>query len=459
MGPILSEDFSVNFLKAHNARHVWHPMGDPKISESDPPLIVARGEGVYVYDADGKRYLDCVAGLWNVNVGHGRPEIKQAIVAQLDRIAYYSTFQGTTNPPSIMLSHLLTEMMKPEAMTKVFFSSGGSDANETAFKIARQYWKLEGKADRTKIISLKYGYHGVHFGGMSATGTPPHRLAYEPLVPGFLHIDSPYLYRNPWTGDASELGRICAAELERTIQFQGPDTVAAFIAEPVQGAGGVIVPPDNYWPLVRQVCDRYGVLLIADEVVTGFGRTGHLFGSRGWDVKPDIMCLAKGINSGYVPLGATAVNERVESAWKRDHPLAAIMHGYTYSGHPLACAAALACQKIVLDEDLPGNAARTGAYFRKRLDDLATRHELIGDVRGKGLMLGLEIVKNRKTKEAFAPNDPIGKRITQAALEAGGIIRWAAGKIILSPPLVFTPAHVDEAFEILDQALQSARRT
>jgi putrescine aminotransferase len=450
---------SANFLKAHNARHVWHPMGDPKVSEADPPLIVSRGDGVYVHDVDGKRYLDCVAGLWNVNVGHGRPEIRQAIIEQLDRIAYYSTFQGTSNPPSIALSHLLTEMLQPEGMTKVFFSSGGSDANETAFKIARQYWKLEGKADRFKIISLKYGYHGVHFGGMSATGTPPHRRAYEPLVPGFLHIDAPYLYRNPWTKDPLELGRICAAELERTIQFQGPDTVAAFVAEPVQGAGGVIVPPDNFWPLVRDVCDRYGVLLIADEVVTGFGRTGNLFGSRGWGVKPDIMCLAKGINSGYIPLGATVVNERVESAWKRDHPLAAIMHGYTYSGHPLACAAALAAQKIVVEEDLPGNSARVGVYFRQCLDDLAGRHELIGDVRGKGLMLGLEIVKDRASKEPFAPTDPIGKTIMQAAFDKGAIIRWAAGKIILSPPLIFTRAHVDEAVAVLDHALSRAQES
>lgn len=452
----MNEYASVNFLKAHNARHVWHPMGDPKASEADPPLIVSRGEGVYVHDIDGKRYLDCVAGLWNVNVGHGRPEIKAAIVEQLDHIAYYSTFQGTSNPPSIALSHLLTDMLQPEGMTKVFFSSGGSDANETAFKIARQYWKLEGKADRFKIISLKYGYHGVHFGGMSATGTPPHRRAYEPLVPGFLHIDAPYLYRNPWTDDPLELGRICAGELERAIQFQGPDTVAAFVAEPVQGAGGVIVPPDNFWPLVRQVCDRYGVLLIADEVVTGFGRTGNLFGARGWGVKPDIMCLAKGINSGYIPLGATMVNARVESAWQRDHALAPIMHGYTYSGHPLACAAALACQKIVIDEDLTGNAARIGAYFGQQLAEMGAHHEIVGDVRGKGLMQALEIVKNRETKEAFAPNDPIGKRIMQNGLDRGAIYRWANGKIILSPPLIFTKALVDEAVGILDEALSKA---
>jgi len=452
----IQADPSLNFLKAHNARHLWHPMGDPKTSEADPPLIVARGEGVYVYDADGRKYLDCVAALWNVNVGHNRPELQKAMVEQIDRLAYYASFVGTTNPPAIALSALLMEMLAPEDMARVLFSSGGSDANETAFKLARQYWKIEGQPERTKIIALKNGYHGVHFGGMSATGTGPHRRTYEPLVPGFFHVESPYLYRNPWTNDHEELGRICAAELDRAIQFQGADTVAAFIAEPIQGAGGVIVPPENYWPLLRQVCDKHGVLMIADEVVTGFGRTGAMFGSRGWGVKPDIMSLAKGINSGYVPLGATVVNERVASAWQKQHPLAGIFHGYTYTGHPLACAVALANLKIVQEEDLPSNAAKVGAYFQQRLRELADQQPLIGDVRGRGLMLAIELVKDRKSKEPFAPNDPIGKKLVEGARSRGMIIRFTSGKIIISPPLVFTKAHVDEAIGVLGDTLAAA---
>ena len=262
-----------------------------------------------------------------------------------------------------------------------------------------------------------------------------------------LHGDRTY------TDDPARLGAICAAELERAIQFQGPGTVAAFIAEPVQGAGGVIVPPANFWPLVREVCDRTGVLLIADEVVTGFGRTGALFGARGWGVKPDIMSLAKGINSGYVPLGATLVNARVEAAWQRDHALAGIMHGYTYSGHPLACAAALAAQKIVIDEDLTANARVVGAYFIERLQALQSRHEVIGEVRGKGLMIALEFVKNRATKEAFTPADTLGLRLIKAAQAEGAMLRWQVGKIIISPPLTFTRGHVDEAVAILDRVL------
>ena len=255
-------------------------------------------------------------------------------------------------------------------MKRVIFSSGGSDAIETALKITRQYWKLEGMPQKTKVFSLKNAYHGVHMGGLSAGGNNIWRQAYEPLLPGFFQIESPYLYRNPWTHDPDELGAMCANMLDREIQHQGPDTIGAFIAEPVQGAGGMIVPPANFWPLVREVCDKHNVLLIADEVVTGFGRTGSMFGSRHWGVKPDIMCLAKGINSGYVPLGATLVNDRVEAAWSKDSPLSAIMHGYTYSGHPLACAAALANLSIVMDEDLPSNAADTGTYFLEKLSTL-----------------------------------------------------------------------------------------
>jgi adenosylmethionine-8-amino-7-oxononanoate aminotransferase len=300
---------------------------------------------------------------------------------------------------------------------------------------------------------MKLGYHGVHFGGMSATGTGAHRRVYEPLVPGFFHIECPYLYRNPWTNDPVELGRICADELDRAIQFQGPDTVAAFIAEPVQGAGGVIVPPPNFWPLVRKVCDKHGVLLIADEVVTGFGRTGAMFGSRGWGVRPDIMSLAKGINSGYVPLGATMVNSRIERAWQKESPLAGIFHGYTYSGHALACAAALANLKIVQDEKLADNAGAVGTRFIAKLSRLMDRHQVIGDVRGKGLMIGIELVRNRKTKEAFAPNDPIHSKLSHGARRRGAVIRVSAGKIIISPPLTFTDANADQATAMFDDLL------
>ncbi|MDE0539563.1 MAG: aminotransferase class III-fold pyridoxal phosphate-dependent enzyme [Rhodospirillales bacterium] len=441
-----------NFIAENNARHMWHPMVDPKKSAETPPTVICKSDGVYIFDLDGNKLLDCSASLWNVNVGHNRPEIKQAITDQLDQLAYYNTFGNASNPPSIALSALLTDMLADEGMTKVLFSSGGSDAVEGALKISRQHWKLVGKPEKTKFLSLKYAYHGVHFGGVSVSGGIPWRRSYEPLLPGCFQIDSPYLYRNPWTGDPDELGEICAANLAREIEHQGADTVAAFIAEPVQGAGGMIVPPANFWPLIREVCDRYDILLIADEVVTGFGRTGSMFGSRHWGVKPDIMCLAKGINSGYVPLGATAVNGRVAGAWEADSALAPLMHGYTYSGHPLACAAALANLQIVVDEDLPGNAGSTGEYFLGRLKELET-YDSVGDVRGLGLMLAVEFVTDKKTKEAIAPFHPYLMEIQRICLEHGAFMRIQANKLILSPPLVFQKDHVDNVVDILHTAL------
>ena len=441
-------------LEQLNARYVWHPMADPKFSEAEPPLIVARGQGMHVFDHTGRQYLDCTAGMWNVNVGYGHPEVKNAIVEQLDQLAYYGTFAGTSNPPSIALSQRLVDMLRPERMARVLFSSGGSDANETAIKLARQYWKLMGCAGKTKVFSMRNGYHGVHFGGMSAAGDAKWRRPYEPLLPGFVQVDSIDLYRNPYgLTDHEELGRRVAEQLDREIRFQGPDTVAAFIAEPVQGAGGVYVPPAGFWPAIRRVCDDHQVLLIADEVVTGFGRTGDMFGCRGWGVAPDIMALAKGINSGYVPLGATVVNERVASAWSRQHELATITTGYTYSGHPLACAAALANLDIVERDDLPRNAALQGAYFLERLQELL-EYPLVGDVRGKGLMLAAELVLDKRTREPLGMFHPTSRKLLHAALAEGLLVRISGNKIFLSPPLVIERAHVDQAMDALHTAFR-----
>jgi adenosylmethionine-8-amino-7-oxononanoate aminotransferase len=325
------------------------------------------------------------------------------------------------------------------------FSSGGSDAVETALKISRQYWKALGQSQRYKFISLKQGYHGVHFGGASVNGNTVFRTNYEPMLPGCIHIDTPWLYRNPWNcEDPEELGQLCARQLEAEILFQGPDTVAAFIAEPIQGAGGVIVPPANYWPLIRDVCDKYGVLLIADEVVTGFGRSGNLFGVRGWGVKADIQCFAKGINSGYIPLGATLINERIATAIESCQSFTgAVMHGYTYSGHPVACAAALASLKIVQDEDLPHNAAVQGAQLKQQLTESLSDFPAVGEVRGKGLMIALDLVQNKETREPIDPTSGFANRIAAVALREGAIVRPVGTKIILSPTLTITQKEVD----------------
>ncbi len=444
----------IDALKRDNARFQWHPMVPPHRLEQVPPLIIAKGEGVYVTDVDGRRYIDGIGGLWCVNVGHNRPEVKEAIRKQLDQIAYYSSFDGTVTPPSIALSRRVIEMSAEEDMARVMFSSGGSDAIETALKLARQYWKLVGEPQRTKFISLKQAYHGVHFGGASINGNEPFRWAYEPLLPGCFQVDTPWLYRNPWTEDPEELARICANILDREIAYQGAHTVAAFIAEPVQGAGGVIVPPATYWPLVREICDKHGVLLISDEVVTGFGRSGSMFGARGWGVKPDIMCLAKGITSGYTPLGATVFNRRIESAWAQNMGLeAALMHGYTYSGHPVSCAAALACLDIVEKEDLPGNAAKMGKRLIDGLKPFEDRFAAVGNVRGKGLMVAIDLVANKKTREPVNPADGYAYRVADAARNNGVIVRPVGTKLILSPPLVIDAEAVDTLVHGLEQAL------
>lgn len=446
--------FSVPELKAANARHLLHPMANLKSMQANPPDIIVRGEGSWIWDVDGHRMVDGVGGLWSANLGFGRKEIRDAIVAQLDELAYYNVFRGTTHPRAIELTERLMTVMAPEQAGSVFFSSGGSDAVEGALKFARQYWKILGSGDRHKFIALRQGYHGVHFGGMSVNGNTNFRRAYEPLLPGCFHVDTPWVYRNPFTDDPEALGAKCAEMLEREILFQGPDTVAAFIAEPVQGAGGVIVPPRNYWPLVRKICDQHGVLLIADEVVTGFGRTGQWFGTRLWGVNADIWCLAKGISSGYVPLGATVLNAKVTAAFQNgDAALTTITHGYTYSAHPVAAAAAVATLDYLQRVDVVGNAAREGAHLLERLHAIGKAHRLVGDVRGVGLMGCLELVSDRKTKAPF----PRGaKEVNQVAREAyvrGAMIRTSGANIILSPALTIERAQIDILCDAIDAAL------
>ena len=428
-------------------RDIVYPFANANFLAKHPPLCIEGGDGVHVFDGRGKRYIDGQGGLWNVNMGHGRPEVKAAIVAQLDKLSFYSMFGNTTTEPSLELAELMCRLTAEEGMARVFYSSGGSEAVEAAIKLVRQYWRLSGEPRRTKFISLRLAYHGVTLGALSLNGRTPYREQFEPLLPGFFQIEPPYLYRNP----------ICAELLEREIIYQGPDSVAAFIAEPIQGAGGVIVPPPNYWPLAREICDRHGVLMISDEVVTGFGRSGSMLGCRAFGVKPDIMTFAKGINSGYVPLGATMINDRVAAAFDSDDDNEftprAFMHGNTYAGHPLACAAAIANLHIVEDENLPANAKEVGAYFLARLEGIADRHPHIGDVRGMGLMLAVELVADKATKQPFDLADRFGARVWERCVENGVLIRNLADTFIISPPLTLKKEHVDEMVDVFDRAL------
>lgn len=446
-----------NFLSEHNAKSIWHPMAHPAEMRSNPPRIIMKGEGVYVTDIEGRRVLDAVGGLWNVNLGYSCDPIKQAIAQQLDALPYYSGFRGTSTGPSIELAYELMQFFAPEGMGRAFFTSGGSDSVETALRLARQYWKIRGQGDRTKFIALKKGYHGTHFGGASVNGNSNFRRNYEPLMPGVFHIPAPYEYRNPFNEtDPEKLARLCANALEEEIAFQSGDTIAAFIMEPVLGAGGVIVPHESFMPLVREICDRHGILLIADEVVTGFGRAGAWSGSRLWGVQPDMMCIAKAITCGYFPLGATLISEKVAAVFEEDKTsFGAIGHGYTYSGHPVGCAAGLAAlaetKRLKVDE----NSAVRGIEMARMLDGLKRDHAVVGDVRSKGLMAALELVSDRDQKK------PLDKatitRIADAAYDAGVMLRVSGANIILSPPLILSAAELNKIGEAIDHGLRGVR--
>ncbi|WP_439527125.1 aspartate aminotransferase family protein [Pannonibacter sp.] len=446
----------MNFLTENNARSIWHPMAHPAEMQANPPRVIMKGEGVTVTDLDGRSVLDAVGGLWNVNLGYSSDPVKEAIARQLAELPYYSGFRGTSTGPSIELAYELAEFFAPEGMVRSFFTSGGSDSVESALRLARQYWKIKGEADRTKFLALKKGYHGTHFGGASVNGNANFRRNYEPLLPGCFHIPAPWTYRNPFDEtDPAKLARLCIRALEDEIAFQGGDTIAAFIMEPVLGAGGVIVPHESFMPMLREVLDRHGILLIADEVVTGFGRTGAWSGSRLWGVKPDMMTIAKAITSGYFPLGATLISQKVADVFEADRTsFGAIGHGYTYSGHPVGCAAGLAALAETKRLDLAGNAAARGEELAAVLADLKTRYDVVGDVRSKGLMAALELVSDRASKK------PVDKKVMAAvadgAYEAGIMIRVSGNNIILSPPLVITSADVAQIAEGLAAGLSKA---
>ena len=436
-------------------KRFWHPMSSAAAGHTTPTVVIAQGDGNYVVDVEGHRMLDGVGGLWNVNVGHNRPEVKAAIARQMDVLSYYQTFDGVAHPLVYDLADRLCAMFEQEDMQRVMFGSGGSDACETALKMARQYWVAAGEPSRTKFLSLRNGYHGVHMGGTSVGGNGVYHYNHGPLLPGCILLDTPWLYRNPWDcEDAEELVAHCIRQLEDTIAFHGPQTIAAFIAEPVQGAGGLIVPPATYWRRVRDVCDRNGILLIADEVVTGFGRTGCMLGSRGWGVAPDILCLAKGISAGYVPLGATMYNRRIAEAIEQGSGFShMVMHGYTYSGHPLACAASLAVLDIVESEDLPGNAGRVGQHLLEQLQPLKQQFETVGDVRGKGLMLALDLVTDKASRTPLNPMEGFAARVADAARRRGVLVRAIANKVVMSPPLTLKLEEADMMARALREAL------
>ncbi len=432
--------------------HLIHSLHHP--SEHADPLIFVEGKGAVMKDVHGREYIDALGGLWNVSVGHGREELAQAAAEQMRTLAYCSTYVGSSNVPAIGLAARLTELAYPN-LTAVFFTSGGAESNESAFKTARFYWKAKGKPEKVKIISRQHAYHGVTLQVMSATGIPAYWKMFEPRVPGFVLIQAPYPYRFEGARPGETVGQAAARELEEAILREGSDTVAAFIAEPIMGAGGVIVPPDDYFPRVREICTRHQVLFIADEVITGFCRTGHWFGLTHWGIEPDLMSFAKGVTSGYLPLGGIMVSAEIKEVMDSVPPENRWMHAYTYSGHATACAVALKNLEIMERERLWERAAKMGDRLYRGLEGLSDLRA-VGDVRGgKGLMAAVELVADRGTKAPFPAEQKVGARVRQEMIKRGVFPRLLREIVLFAPPLVVTEAQVDRIVSVAREAIEA----
>jgi putrescine---pyruvate transaminase len=437
--------WNVAALLTEDRSHLLHPLYHPE--DHAKPHIWVKGQGIMLTDAEGHEVIDGLSCLWNVNVGHGRRELAEVAAEQMATLAFSVNYTGSANVPAIRLASRLAEIAYPN-LVATFFASGGAEANESAFKTARFYWKAKGRPEKVKIISRMMAYHGVTLAAMSATGIPGYTKMFEPRVPNFIHTATPYAYRFEGAKPGETVGQAAARMLEETILKEGPETVAAFIAEPVQGTGGVIVPPDDYFPLVRQICTRHDVLFIADEVITGFGRTGHWFGLKHWGVQPDIMAFAKGVTSGYLPLGGIMVSQPILDAMLSVPYADRWMHAYTYSGHPTCCAVGLRNLEIIEKEGLVENAAKMGARFLAGLKSLQGL-KAVGDVRGLGLMAGVELVADRASKAPFDPAKKILGKV-RLELEARGLcVRAVRDSLILAPPLIVTETQVDRIVEIM----------
>ncbi len=431
--------------------HLVHGFGSPAVAVADGTLRLVRGRGVYVWDSDGRRYIDGLASLWNVTVGHGRAEIARAIAAQARTLAFAPTLLGFSSDPAVTLAARLAAMA-PKGLRHVVFTSGGSESNETVIRLVRVVQRLRGHQDKIAIVALRGAYHGSSTGAASLTGLPAFHAFYEPQMAEVVRAPRPYCYRCELGKTFPSCALACADELEQVVLRAGVDRVGAVIVEPVQGVGGVIVPPPGWLERLRAICDRHGLLLVVDEVITGFGRTGKAFGVQHAGVVPDMLVFAKGVTSGYQPLGGVMLHDAVWKTLVDAGPDFTLHHGYTYSGHPVACAAALANLDILEREDLIRETRRKAPYFRQRLDALAAS-PLVGDVRSIGLMAAVELVRDRSTREPFPAAQKVPWRIRQAALRRGVIVRAGADVIVLCPPLVVTRAQIDVIARVLGEAI------
>ncbi|GMU79367.1 MAG: acetylornithine aminotransferase [Acidimicrobiia bacterium] len=443
-------------LAARDVAHVIHPVTPPREIEDRGARVVVEGDGWWITDDRGRRLIDGFAGLWCVAVGHGRPEIIAAVRQQMETLEYFTTFHGQSHPMAIELAERLTAMFPPEyGLNHVMFSSGGSEANETSIKLVRMYWAVQGEERRHVIVARHHGYHGLTIATMTATGIMPMRWFFGPEAPGFAHVPAPYCYQCELGLTFPDCELACADRFEALVLEQGPETIAAFIAEPVIGAGGIIPPPPDYFARIREICDRHGILLVVDEVVTGFGRSGTMFGFERYQVRPDLVTLAKGITSGYLPLGASVVADHVyDTIVDRLPEQMPISHGFTYSGHPVCCAAALANITIIEREELVTNAAEVGEYLLSQLRARLGGFETVGDIRGVGLMIGIELVADRETKRGFARPHAACTKVEHEAWERGLYCRAMGLETVgIAPPLTIDRACADRIVDLLAESI------
>jgi adenosylmethionine-8-amino-7-oxononanoate aminotransferase len=419
---------------------------------SKQPLIMAKADGVCYWDVHGKRYLDALSGIYVVSVGHNNRRVIAAIRQQLDTLAFSPPMHGT-NPVAVQLANLLAELA-PGDLNTVKFQCGGSEVTEAAIKLARQYHKLTGHPGKYKIIGRYLSWHGSTLGSLSASGLKSRKTVNEPLAPGFLHVFPPLCYRCPFGKAYRDCGITCATLVGDVIEMEAPETVAAVIVEPIGHTGGIIDPPEEYLPLLREICDRHNVLLIFDEIITGVGRTGRMFAAETFGVTPDVICMGKGLSGGYAPLSALICRRPIADAfWGPVAENPGFVEGHTFEGNPISCAAGIAVLQEILERDLCGNARAQGERLRAGFRRLAQKHGVIGDIRGKGLFQGIEFVRNPATKERFPAETAFGVQVGRRALANGLLCRFDPHWLAFGPPLTVTAEQIDEMVAILDRSL------
>jgi putrescine---pyruvate transaminase len=451
------QNFSLKQLQDIDAAHHLHPFTDHKDLRTAGSRMIVGAKGPFIYDSEGNEILDGMAGLWCVNIGYGRHELAEAAYEQMKELPYYNSFFRCTTPTPVLLAEKLAQI-SPDNISQVFYGSSGSEANDTALRLVRHYWALEGKPEKNRIIARQWAYHGSTVAGTSLGGMPAMHKQLYGAVPNIDHVMPPYAFELAEPGESDhDFGLRAARAVEEAILEAGPENVAAFIGEPVQGAGGVKIPPESYWPEIQRICKKYDVLLMLDEVITGYGRTGEWFAAQTYGIEADTITTAKALTSGYQPLSALLVGDRITSTLVEKG--GEFFHGYTYSGHPVACAVALANLDIIEKEGLIERVREeTGPYLHKALTEALSGHGIVGEVRAFGLLAGIEIVKDKETRERFPGEGEAASVVRDHAIANGMMMRAVGDTMILSPPLIWTKETIDMACDRVAKALDLAER-